>query len=809
MLSREKLLQLEKPGRYTGGEVNAIYKEISPEITRFAFCFPDVYEIGMSHLGLQILYFFLNRRADVFCERAFMPWMDMVEILRTEDEPLFALESGDGLGAFDFLGFTLQYEMSYTNVLAMLDLAKIPLRASQRGENFPIICAGGPCATNPEPMADFVDFFYIGDGEASLDEIMDTYAMNKKSGGGKAKFLQKISTIAGVYVPAHFETTYNPDNTIASFKRRTQEGFAPLREDEAGPLVKRAFLPQLDFFPEKLIVPLIEATHARAVIELARGCGRGCRFCQAGFIYRPVRERSVGELLTQAEKILDATGYEEISLLSLSACDYKNFEELVDGLLKICEKKRVNISLPSTRLDALHVISKIKTLRTNSLTVAPEAGSQRLRDAINKGLTEDEILDGCFRAFKAGFDKIKLYFMGGLPGETDEDALAAVELSEKIVEKFYILANRNFLQNSSEVSVREQPPVRNESELFSFHEYSREHVSHDDTCPKIREQSPLPTRKRPVSVGVSTSCFVPKPFTPFQWAAQIAPDEFSHRQREAKAAVRKKQISYRYHDAKTAHIEGILARGDRRPGAAIEAAYRGGAIFDGWTEHFKYDVWLDAFAKTGVDPEFYTRERGADEILPWDFIDVGVKKNFLRREWERAVGTTGAVSEANVSRATGDTCQRRHIPSKPGAVFRSIKKRATDENLHRIVAYATFDNSPAYVAKKIEKYRSDPRLHFYGWVENGEILGICVYEIHADKVEIHLIAVDENFRGRGIGSKMITALWEKFAKTSAKIIEAETDDDAVNFYRKCGFTTREFFHETRGKRFACVLEKDF
>ncbi|MCL1877771.1 MAG: TIGR03960 family B12-binding radical SAM protein [Defluviitaleaceae bacterium] len=590
-LSKEKLLRLEKPGRYTGGEVNAICKEITLEMTRFAFCFPDVYEIGMSHLGLQILYFFLNRREDVFCERAFMPWMDMVELLQAENEPLFAIESGDGLGAFDFLGFTLQYEMSYTNVLAMLDLARIPLRSQNRGENFPIICAGGPCATNPEPLAAFIDFFYIGDGEASLDAIMDTFSENKKSGGTKSDFLKKIAPINGIYIPTHHQVSYKEDGTINKFtpipNAGGQGGRAPLRgfggsaPEVLAPHITRAHIPTLTYFPDKLIVPLIEATHARAVIELARGCGRGCKFCQAGFIYRPVRERGVQELLKQAEKILDATGYEELSLLSLSACDYRNFEELVDGLIELCKKKRVNISLPSTRLDALHVISKIKTLRTNSITVAPEAGSQKLRDAINKGLTENEILDGCFRAFEAGYDKIKLYFMGGLPGETDEDAQAAVELSEKIVEKYY-----------------ELPPEK---------------------------------RKRTVSVNVSTSCFVPKAHTPFQWAKQDSPEEFSRRQREAKSAVRKRQITYRYHDAKTAHIEGILARGDRRLADAIEAAYRGGAIFDGWTEHFKYDAWQNAFAQTGIDPAFYTREREADEILPWDFIDMGLQKDVLKK----------------------------------------------------------------------------------------------------------------------------------------------------------------------------------
>ncbi|MCL1884128.1 MAG: TIGR03960 family B12-binding radical SAM protein [Defluviitaleaceae bacterium] len=578
-IASEKLLKIEKPGRYTGGEVNTIVKKCEG-ITRFAFCFPDVYEIGMSHLGLQILYFFMNRREDTACERAFMPWPDMAELLQNENEPLFALESGDALGKFDFIGFTLQYEMSYTNILAMLDLARIPLRAAHRGEEFPIICAGGPCATNPEPMAEFIDFFYIGDGEASLDEILNLYAAHKKSGGTKLEFLQKITNIAGVYVPAFYDASYNLDGTLSGFAPSDD---APTQTPKS---VQRAFLPRLEFFPETLITPLIEATQSRAVLELARGCMRGCRFCQAGFIYRPMRERGVNELLVQSLQLLENTGFEEISLLSLSACDYADFEELVDGLVEICKKKRVNISLPSTRLDALSALSKIKTARTSSLTVAPEAGSQRLRDAINKNLTEEEILSGCYRAFKLGYDKLKLYFMSGLPSETMEDSFAVAELSEKIVEEYYKL-----------------PPEE---------------------------------RKRAVSIGISTACFVPKPFTPFQWVAQESPEEFARKQREVKSSIRKKQITYRYHDSKTAFIEGILARGDRRLSAVIETAYKNGAIFDGWTEHFKYDTWLEAFEKSNINPTFYTRERSPNEILPWDFINIGVKKDFLLREWENS-----------------------------------------------------------------------------------------------------------------------------------------------------------------------------
>jgi len=569
-----ELLKMQKPARYTGGEVNAVQKEITPATKRFAFCFPDVYEIGMSHLGLQILYFLLNRREDTFCERVFMPWLDMVDHLRATQSPLFAIESGDDLKKFDFLGFTLQFEMSYTNILAMLDLAGIPLHAKDRDENFPIICAGGPCAVNPEPMADFVDFFYIGDGEGSLDEVLDRY----DKGQSKREFLQSIADIPGVYVPAFYDVSYNADGTLADFVPNCEH--APV-------MVKRAFVPELGFFPNTLITPLAESVHNRAVLELARGCMRGCRFCQAGYIYRPMRERGVDELLGQAEKLLAATGYDEVSLLSLSACDYSNFAALVDELLEITAQKRVNISLPSTRLDAIDTLAKVQAVRKSSLTVAPEAGSQRMRDIINKNLTEEEILEGCYRAFLSGFDKIKLYFMAGLPGETAEDMEAIVKLCDAVVDAYYRLTYEE--------------------------------------------------RRRPVSVSVSTACFVPKPFTPFQWAAQVDPAEFIRMQKDVKASVRNKRVTYRYHDAKTAQVEGVIARGDRKIGAVIEAAYKRGALFDGWSDHFNMDIWQAAFEDVGVTAEFYThRERLVDEKLPWDFVDMGVTKKFLAREWEKS-----------------------------------------------------------------------------------------------------------------------------------------------------------------------------
>jgi len=568
------LLKMQKPARYTGGEINVVSKEITSDITRFAFCFPDVYEIGMSHLGLQLIYFLLNKREDIFCERAFMPWVDMVEYLKETNTPLFAVETGDDLKVFDILGFTLQYEMSYTNVLAMLDLAQIPLKSADRNDSHPIICAGGPCTVNPEPMADFIDFFYIGDAEASLELVMDKY----KKGSTKKEFLESITNIPGIYVPAFYEPTYNPDGTL--------KDFSPTNKN-APRTVERALCEKLDFYPDKMIAPLTESVHNRAVLEVARGCIRGCRFCQAGYIYRPVRERSVQKLLSKTEKLLQATGHEELSLLSLSACDYSQFNELVDALLEVTEKDKVSLSLPSTRLDAIDTLAKIKSVRKSSLTVAPEAGSQRMRDVINKNLSEENILEGCYRAFLAGIDKIKLYFIGGLPGETTEDGDAIIDLCNKIVDTYYRLTYEE--------------------------------------------------RKRPVSVSVSTACFVPKPFTPFQWAAQVTSEEFINEQKRLKSMVRNKRVTYRYHDGKTAQMEGAFARGDRKLGQVVLEAYKLGGMFDGWSDHFNPSVWDAAFAIAGLDLAFYThRERPVEETLPWDFINIGINKNFLAKEWQKS-----------------------------------------------------------------------------------------------------------------------------------------------------------------------------
>ena len=593
-----EVIKMVKPARYTGGEVNAVSKKITPDMTRFAFCFPDIYEIGMSHLGLQILYFLLNKRDDTYCERVFMPWLDMVEHLRSTDQSLFVIETGDSLVDFDILGFTLQFEMSYTNILAMLELAGIPLYGSQRDDTFPIICAGGPCAVNPEPVADFFDFIYIGDGEASLDTVLDRYYENKKNGGTKLDFLKNILDVPGIYVPMFYEVDYNDDGTVRTFSSE----IAPAK-------VSRALSPELSFYPEKMLAPLTEAVHDRTVLEIARGCMRGCRFCQAGYIYRPMRERSVTELVEQTKRLLASTGHDEISLLSLSACDYSNFELLVDKLLEVTQEQRVNISLPSTRLDAIDTLAKVQAVRKSSLTVAPEAGSQRMRDIINKNLTEEEILEGCYRAFLSGFDKIKLYFMAGLPGESASDLDAIVDLCNKIVDAYYRLTYEE--------------------------------------------------RRRPVSISVSTACFVPKPFTPFQWATQVRPEDFIAGQQAVKSSVRNKRVTYRYHDAKTAQVEGVLARGDRRLSKVIELAYKNGALFDGWSDQFNPELWRQAFEVAGIDPDFYThRERAVDEIFPWDFVDIGVSKKFLVREWEKSQNAVTTPNCREMCTGCGVNCKK-------------------------------------------------------------------------------------------------------------------------------------------------------
>ncbi len=580
------LLSIDKPARYIGHEINAVYKEITKDTIRFCMCFPDVYEIGMSHLGIQILYDMFNQREDVWCERVYSPWPDLDSVLRENTTPLFALESQDPIKEFDFLGITIQYEMCYTNILQILDLSQIPLHAEERGEEDPIVIGGGPCTYNPEPLAPFFDIFYMGEGETVYFELIDLYKKCKANHVCRKDFLKEAAKIPGLYVPQFYEVTYKEDGTIDSFTPVDSELPSVIRKEVVMELTDT-------FYPEKPVVPFIRATQDRVVLEIQRGCIRGCRFCQAGMIYRPTRERDVNFLKDRAAKMLAATGYEEISLSSLSSSDYSHLPELLDYLLEECDKRHVNISLPSLRIDAfsLDVMSKVQDVRKSSITFAPEAGTQRLRDVINKGLTEEVILKGAGDAFKGGWNKVKLYFMLGLPTETEEDMKGIAELAEKISEKYY--------------------------------------------------EIPKDQRKGKCQVTVSTSFFVPKPFTPFQWATMCHKEEYLDRAKVVRTAIasqlNQKSIRYNWHEADVTVLEGVLARGDRKVAKVIEQVYRKGQIFDAWSEYFSNEKWMEAFEECGIDPDFYTmRERKADEIFPWDFIDIGVKKSFLRKEWEQA-----------------------------------------------------------------------------------------------------------------------------------------------------------------------------
>lgn len=577
------LLKVQKPGRYAGGELNSVIKNKDEVAIRFAFCFPDLYEVGMSHLGMKLLYGQFNSVPDIWCERVFAPDVDMEEAMRQNDVRLFGLESRDPINEFDFIGFTLQYEMSYPAILHMLDLAGVPLRAADRDDTAPLVVAGGPCACNPEPLAPFFDLFFLGEGEEVDLEVLGLYRKMKQNGTyTKAAFLRAAADIEGVYVPSLYDVSYNEDGTIAAV--------TPL--DGVTPRVKKRIIADMDavYYPESFVVPYIDIVHDRAVSEIFRGCIRGCRFCQAGFIYRPVREKSPETIDRQSHVLCENTGYEEFSLSSLSTSDYTRLEELLPRLLKWTEKEHTNISLPSLRIDGFseELANKLNVLRRSGLTFAPEAGTQRLRNVINKNITEEEILETTGKAFSGGWTSVKLYFMNGLPCETDEDIVGIAELAQKVVDRYFATPNR----------------ARGKGGL---------------------------------NVSVSVSCFVPKPHTPFQWEPQDTMDELERKQRLLVENVHSKKISLSWHDAATSFLEGVLARGDRRLADALEEGFRRGFNLDSWSEHFSLESWLQVFADLGIDPAFYAnRRRSYDEILPWDHLDYGVTKAFFKRENELA-----------------------------------------------------------------------------------------------------------------------------------------------------------------------------
>lgn len=589
-LSDEILLSIQQPARYIGGEVNSVVKDPKKVDVRFAMCFPDVYEIGMSHLGIQILYDMFNRREDVYCERVYSPWLDLDRIMREKQIPLFAVESQDPIKEFDFLGITIQYEMCYTNILQVLELSQIPLHAADRTEEDPIVIGGGPCTYNPEPIAEFFDLFYMGEGEVVYFDLLDRYKENKRNGGSRREFLEMAAEIPGIYVPAFYDVFYKEDGTI--------DRMVPYNPHAKETVSKQLVMEMSDtYYPEKPVVPFIKATQDRVVLEIMRGCIRGCRFCQAGMVYRPVRERNLEYLKDLAYKMLKNTGHEEISLSSLSSSDHTQLEGLVNFLIDEFDGKGVNVSLPSLRIDAfsLDVMSKVQDVKKSSLTFAPEAGSQRLRNVINKGLTEEDILRGSHDAFLGGWNRVKLYFMLGLPTETKEDMEGIAELAEKVAEEYY--------------------------------------------------KVPKDQRVGKVQVVSSTSFFVPKPFTPFQWATMFTKEQYLEKAHivndRMKSMLNHKSLRYNWHEADVTVLEGVMARGDRKVAAVIEEAYRNGALYDSWSESFKNDVWMKAFETCGVDPDFYTlRERSLDEVFPWDFIDAGVTKEFLKREWNQAMNET-------------------------------------------------------------------------------------------------------------------------------------------------------------------------
>ena len=585
------LFQIEKPARYTGGEINSVLKDPDDVDIRFAMCFPDNYEIGMSNLAVQIIYSYLNERDDIWCERVYSPWPDLHKIMKEEHIPLYAMESQDPVKMFDFLGITLQYEMCYTNVIQILDLSQIPVHAQDRTDDDPVVIGGGPCSYNPEPLADFFDIFFIGEAETVYYDLMDAYKENKAAGGSRTDFLKKAAAIQGMYIPLFYEAKYKADGTLESFGPKNEyKGIAPEKVikvscDDVSSM----------YYPEKPLVPYVQVTQDRACIEIQRGCIRGCRFCQAGMIYRPFRTKSLENLKKYARAHIDNTGFDEISLSSLSSSDYPYLGEFLDYLIEEMGNRRVNISLPSLRIDqfSLDIMNKVQDVKKSSLTFAPEAGTQRLRNVINKGLTEEEILHGAELAFKGGWSKVKLYFMLGQPTETEEDIEGIADIAEKMAEVYY------------------------------------------DTVPKEK-------RNGKVQITVSTSFFIPKPFTPFQWEQMydqnVYLDKAAFLNEKIKEKLNRKSIRYNWHDAKTSVIEGLLARGDRRVGRVIEKVYEAGGIFDAWTDYFDYERWIKACEEAGCDIDFYVfRRRDLDELLPWDFLDAGVSKSFLKREYKNAL----------------------------------------------------------------------------------------------------------------------------------------------------------------------------
>lgn len=574
----EKILQyVQKPARYVGGELNSVIKDANKVDIRYAFCFPDIYEIGMSHLGMKILYGLVNDREDSWCERVFAPDVDMEEQMRKHNVPLFALESGDYIKDFDMIGFTLMYELCYTNVLNMLDLAGIPLFSKDRTELAPIICVGGPCACNPEPIADFVDIVFLGDGEESTNDVIDLLKECKKNGASKQEFLLKAKDITGVYVPSFYKDSYNDDGTLKEL--------VPI--NDAPEKVKKSIVSDMNkcYYPKEFVVPFISIVHDRAVEEIFRGCIRGCRFCQAGFIYRPIREKSVETINAQSKALIESTGYDELSLCSLSTSDHSQVNEMLTSLIDWTVKDKINLSLPSLRVDNFsdELVDKLNKVRKSGLTFAPEAGTQRLRDVINKNVTEEEVIKTCTKAFDNGWTTVKLYFMMGLPTETMEDIEGIANLGMEVIHAFYKNPNRQ--------------------------------------------------KGTGLQVNISCSSFIPKPFTPFQWEPEDTMESLKAKQKHLLESIPSKKIKVSYHETPTSLLEGVLARGDRRLSAVLYSAYKKGCKFDSWDEHFKFDAWMEAFEENNLDPYFYTqRRRDFSEVLPWDHLDYGISRKFLERE---------------------------------------------------------------------------------------------------------------------------------------------------------------------------------